>query len=97
VLKNSSGGWEHPVHVHLEEGQAFRIDGRTIAEAERFRSDVHHLWDNASEVEVAMSFRDFPDPAFTGPPPGRRGRYVIHCHNTTHEDHAMMQTWNVVD
>ena len=43
-----------------------------------------------------MSFRDFPDPDFTAPPVGERGRYVIHCHNTTHEDHAMMQTWNVV-
>jgi FtsP/CotA-like multicopper oxidase with cupredoxin domain len=95
-LVNGSGGWEHPVHVHLEEAQAFRVNGVPVPDARRFRSDIHHLWDNASEVEIMMSFRDFPDPDFTAPAPGERGRYVLHCHNTTHEDHAMMQTFNVL-
>ena len=95
-LLESGGGWEHPVHIHLEEGQAIAVDGNPVAPANRFRADVYNLYDDAREIEVMMSFRDFPDPDFTAPPVGERGRYVIHCHNTTHEDHAMMQTWNVV-
>ena len=94
------GGWEHPIHLHLEEGQAFRINGRLVPEAQRFRSDVFHMWSGARDIEVALNLRDFPDPDFNPPggsTPGQRGRYVIHCHNTTHEDHAMMQTWNMVD
>jgi FtsP/CotA-like multicopper oxidase with cupredoxin domain len=26
-----------------------------------------------------------------------RNMYPIHCHNTVHEDHAMMLLWNVVE
>ena len=43
-----------------------------------------------------MRFRDFPDPAFVPATPGTAGRYAMHCHNTTHEDHGMMATWNIV-
>jgi len=32
-----------------------------------------------------MRFRDF------------RGDYPMHCHNTIHEDHAMMLLWAVQD
>jgi FtsP/CotA-like multicopper oxidase with cupredoxin domain len=24
------------------------------------------------------------------------GRYPMHCHNTVHEDHAMMVRWDIV-
>jgi FtsP/CotA-like multicopper oxidase with cupredoxin domain len=24
------------------------------------------------------------------------GKYIMHCHNTVHEDHAMMVRWDVV-
>ncbi|MFL6464933.1 MAG: multicopper oxidase domain-containing protein, partial [Bryobacteraceae bacterium] len=24
------------------------------------------------------------------------GRYVMHCHNVVHEDHAMMIRWDIV-
>ena len=84
VLENSSGGWEHPVHIHLEEGQAFRVNGVQVAERHRLRSDVHHLWDNASLIEVFMSFRDFPDPVFSAPSVAEAGRYALHRHNTMH-------------
>ena len=43
-----------------------------------------------------MRFRDFPDPDFAAPSPGEAGRYVLHCHNTVHEDHAMVVTFNMV-
>jgi FtsP/CotA-like multicopper oxidase with cupredoxin domain len=36
------------------------------------------------EVRIFMRFRDFP------------GKYVMHCHNTVHEDHAMMVRWDIV-
>ena len=29
-------------------------------------------------------------------PKGDIGRYVMHCHNTLHEDHSMMATFTVV-
>ncbi|MNR39537.1 hypothetical protein D3C85_1577530 [compost metagenome] len=25
------------------------------------------------------------------------GKYVMHCHNLIHEDHAMMARWDIVD
>ena len=96
VFENSSNGWEHPVHAHLEEGQAIRIDGVPLAAANAARRDVQRLGRAAHEVEVFMRFRDFPDPDFTAPSPGEAGRYVLHCHNTVHEDHAMMVTFNMV-
>jgi FtsP/CotA-like multicopper oxidase with cupredoxin domain len=35
-------------------------------------------------VKIFMRFRDFV------------GRYPMHCHNTVHEDHAMMIRWDIV-
>ena len=34
-------------------------------------------------VEVAIRFREFA------------GTYMEHCHNTTHEDHAMLMRWDI--
>ena len=48
-------------------------------------------------IETFMRLRDFPDPDFDPSVElGRRGRCVMHCHNLTHENHAMMVTWNIV-
>jgi FtsP/CotA-like multicopper oxidase with cupredoxin domain len=38
----------------------------------------------AEEVRVFMRFRDM------------KGRYVMHCHNVVHEDHAMMVRCDIV-
>ena len=46
------------------------------------RKDVVRLNFN-EEVELLFRFRDF------------RGRYPMHCHNTIHEDHAMMLRWDI--
>ena len=100
TLENHSGGWEHPVHIHFEEGQVISVDGSSAIRPElQGRRDIFNVGgDFADAVQVFFRFRDFPDPDFRpSAPPGLRGRYVIHCHNTTHEDHAMMQTWNIVD
>jgi len=95
TLESNSGGWDHPVHVHFEEGIAIKNNGSNIGAASRYRSDVHRMAGN--KLEVYMRFRDFPDPKFYGTgPKGDIGRYVMHCHNTLHEDHSMMATFTVV-
>jgi FtsP/CotA-like multicopper oxidase with cupredoxin domain len=95
TFESNSGGWDHPVHVHFEEGIAIKNNGSNIGAASRVRTDVHRMAGN--KLEVYMQFRDFPDPKFYGRgPKGDIGRYVIHCHNTLHEDHSMMATFTVV-
>jgi FtsP/CotA-like multicopper oxidase with cupredoxin domain len=92
VMKSENDGWDHPMHIHHEEGQILTFNGNVPTR--RARSDVYRLGDNgAAEMEVLMHFRDFPDSESALAAPGR---YVLHCHNTVHEDHAMMATWNIV-
>ncbi len=96
ILENDSGGWEHPIHIHLEEGQILKINGQ--APKTKKRLDMYRLGRNTT-IELFLRFRDFPDPDFgisQGLPLGEYTRYPMHCHNMTHEDHAMMVTWNVV-
>ncbi len=86
ILRNTSGGWQHPLHVHLEEFRIIRRNGRKIGcgHVEFSRKDVVRLGFN-DEIEIVMRFRDF------------RGGYPTHCHNTIHEDHQMMMLWQVQD
>jgi FtsP/CotA-like multicopper oxidase with cupredoxin domain len=95
-LVNSSGGWSHPVHIHFEEAQILKVNGKVVAAGQKARVDMYRLGPNTT-VEMFMRFRDFPDPNWSpASPKGLRGRYVMHCHNLQHEDHAMMATWNIV-
>ena len=71
------GSWHHPVHIHLEEGRILTRNGRPPPPHERGRKDVFVL-SPGEEVRIYMHFRD------------HTGKYVLHCHNTTHEDHDMM-------
>jgi FtsP/CotA-like multicopper oxidase with cupredoxin domain len=68
-----------------------------VAEANRYRTDIYRMGGTGrvDEMEVFMRFRDFPDPDYAHQS-SDNGRYVLHCHNTLHEDHAMMATWNIV-
>jgi FtsP/CotA-like multicopper oxidase with cupredoxin domain len=86
ILRNNSGGWQHPIHIHLEEFRMIRRNSRQIqcGNVEFSRKDVVRLGEN-DEVEVVMRFRDF------------RGGYPMHCHNTIHEDHQMMLLFEVQD
>jgi FtsP/CotA-like multicopper oxidase with cupredoxin domain len=84
VLQNSSGGWQHPIHVHFEEFQILSRNGRPPTGVERARKDVVRLGFN-EEIVIFSRFRDFV------------GRYPQHCHNTVHEDHAMMLRWDIDD
>ena len=98
TFKNGSGGWVHPMHLHFEEGRIISRNGAPAPVYERGRKDVIHLGVGET-ADVFMQFRDFPDPDFNPPNPAFKpeaGRYVVHCHNTVHEDHGMMARFDVV-
>ena len=80
-----SGGWTHPVHIHFAEGQILSRDGLPPPKWERWaRKDMYNVGRLAStEVQVALRFEDF------------LGTYMEHCHNTQHEDHAMLLRYDV--
>ncbi|MBT3722751.1 MAG: multicopper oxidase domain-containing protein [Gammaproteobacteria bacterium] len=84
---NTGGGWSHPIHVHFEEGQILTRDGMTPPAWETLsRKDVYRIGpevDSSREVEVAIRFREFS------------GTYMEHCHNTQHEDTAMLMRWDI--
>lgn len=86
ILQNNSGGWSHPIHIHFEEFQILERNGQPIpaGSVEKSRKDVVRLGPNET-VKIFFRFRDFA------------GRYPMHCHNTVHEDHAMMLRFDIVD
>ncbi|MFM8355992.1 MAG: multicopper oxidase domain-containing protein, partial [Gammaproteobacteria bacterium] len=86
-LQNGGGGWSHPAHAHFEEVQILSKDGKPPPLWERYaRKDMFRLGpetEGANEIIVGARFRDF------------MGTYVEHCHNTQHEDHAMLFRFDV--
>jgi len=86
-IKNGGGGWSHPVHIHFEEGIILSRGGKAPPEWETWaRKDVYRVGrmpDSTDSVEVAIRFREFA------------GTYMEHCHNTQHEDHAMLMRWDI--
>jgi FtsP/CotA-like multicopper oxidase with cupredoxin domain len=90
IIQNPGGDWRHPVHIHFEEHRVLSRNGVQVtpnaqfnASADYSRKDVIELNTN-EEVRIFMRFRDM------------KGRYVMHCHNVVHEDHAMMVRWDIV-
>ena len=83
TLKNGGGGWVHPIHIHLEESRILLRNGGLPAPEDQGRHDVI-LLEPGEEVKIYIRFRTF------------LGKYVMHCHNTLHEDHAMMLRFDVV-
>jgi len=83
----NSGSWSHPIHIHFEEGIILRRNGVAPPPWEQWaRKDVYRLGpqpDSGDLVEVALRFREFA------------GTYMEHCHNTQHEDHAMLLRWDI--
>ena len=84
---STGGGWSHPIHIHFEEGQILRRGGEAPPEWEKWaRKDVYRigpLEDSTHEVDLIIRFREF------------LGSFMEHCHNTQHEDHAMLQRWDL--
>jgi FtsP/CotA-like multicopper oxidase with cupredoxin domain len=81
---STAGGWAHPVHMHLEEYHILSYNGQSVAGTGLAgRKDVFALYPG-DQMRIYMKFRDFV------------GKYVMHCHNVVHEDHAMMVRWDIV-
>jgi manganese oxidase len=83
-LINDGGGWDHPIHIHFEEGQILARNGSlaNVRAAERGRKDVYRLQPKGT-VTITMQFRDWG------------GMFMEHCHNTSHEDNAMLLRWEI--
>lgn len=103
----SGGGWGHPVHVHFEEGQLLRRYDFDAA-GNVYNAHLPPLWeqgarkdlyrlssmgkplidgglglpDSSLGIDIAIRFREF------------LGTFVEHCHNTQHEDTAMLLRWD---
>src|SRR2546425_733158 len=84
IFQNSSGGWQHPIHVHFEEFQMLSRNGVAPPRVERGRKDVARLQFD-EEIVVYFKFSDFI------------GQYPMHCHNVVHEDHEMMLSFDIDD
>ena len=82
-LENKSGGWQHPLHLHLVEFQILDRNGRPPFAYERGPKDVAYLGENETVRVITR---------FTG-----TGKYMMHCHNMVHEDHDMMAQFEVID
>jgi FtsP/CotA-like multicopper oxidase with cupredoxin domain len=86
-VENSSGGWFHPLHIHLVDFQVLSRNGRPPRPEERGPKDVVYVGEGET-VRLLMRFSS---------PDGPHGRYMIHCHNLSHEDHDMMTQFQVGD
>jgi FtsP/CotA-like multicopper oxidase with cupredoxin domain len=91
----AAGNWNHPVHIHFEEGRIMSrsvrvsqnpdvIQNVPLLPEELGRRDVYPL-PPQNRVVLRIRFRDFV------------GRYLIHCHNMNHEDDFMMARWDIVE
>ena len=83
-IRNTSGGWHHPVHVHFVDFRILSRDGRPPMPHELGAKDVVFVGENET-VRLLIKFDN------------GRGRYMIHCHNLVHEDHDMMTQFEIVD
>jgi FtsP/CotA-like multicopper oxidase with cupredoxin domain len=81
-IENRSGGWFHPVHIHLVDFKILSRNGRAPFPQELGPKDVVYVGEGET-VRLLMKF---------GP---HRGRYMVHCHNLPHEDHDMMVQFRV--
>ncbi|WP_045703362.1 multicopper oxidase family protein [Streptomyces rubellomurinus] len=72
----------HPVHVHLDQFQVLRRNGKDPGPYDAGWKDTVDLRP-AEAVEVLVRFTDYP------------GTYMLHCHNLEHEDMAMMADFTV--
>ncbi len=86
-IKNTSGGWFHPTHIHLVDFRVLSRNGRPPEAYERGPKDTVYIGENESVRVVAR----FGDPRR----PETHGKYMVHCHNLVHEDHDMMHQFAV--
>jgi FtsP/CotA-like multicopper oxidase with cupredoxin domain len=90
-IENRSGGWFHPLHIHLVDFRVLSRNGNPAFAWERGPKDVVYIGEG-EKVKVAMKFTLNKG---GGTSQNAGGRYMIHCHNLPHEDHDMMQQFAV--
>ncbi|WP_246131305.1 multicopper oxidase family protein [Cellulomonas aerilata] len=94
TIENSSGGWFHPLHIHLIDFQIVSRNGVAPFAYEKGPKDVVYVGEGET-VKVLMKFTLNPGGGTSGGNAG--GRYMVHCHNLPHEDHDMMTQFAVGD
>jgi spore coat protein A len=86
IVRNSSGGWFHPLHIHLVDFRVLKRNGGAPHPYEAAGGKDTVYVGEGETMELLIKF-----------PADSRGRYMIHCHNLTHEDHDMMTQFRVGD
>ncbi|MBE0624265.1 MAG: multicopper oxidase domain-containing protein [Burkholderiales bacterium] len=82
----SGGGWGHPMHLHFEEAKTIARNNKASSlhpQEKNMRKDVWHVG-NVGNVTFQVGFGEFG------------GAYVNHCHNTVHEDNAMLLRYDLI-
>jgi FtsP/CotA-like multicopper oxidase with cupredoxin domain len=78
----------HNVHIHYTEGKILLRDDRLPPIWEQFaRKDVYRIGgvlDSSDSMLIALTFNDTD-----------RDQYMMHCHNTVHEDAAMLLRYDI--
>jgi FtsP/CotA-like multicopper oxidase with cupredoxin domain len=84
TLVNDGGSWDHPIHLHFEEGITMNRGSASIPNTELLvRKDVWRLRPGG-RVQFQVQFGEYG------------GAYVNHCHNTVHEDFAMLLRYQLL-
>jgi FtsP/CotA-like multicopper oxidase with cupredoxin domain len=81
TLINSNTEW-HTFHIHINPFQVISINGRRVSHLE-YKDNVE--MPPNSRIVIRMHPKDFV------------GKFVFHCHVTTHEDNGMMAPVEVVE
>jgi len=90
-LVNESGGWFHPLHIHLIDAKIIGRSNTPDKKAFAWESggkDVFYLGENETVTALMQ---------FTTGDGNAGGRYMTHCHNLVHEDNDMMIQFAVGD
>jgi FtsP/CotA-like multicopper oxidase with cupredoxin domain len=97
-IENDSGGWFHPMHIHLADFKILSRRGGAgqVQPWEQGPKDVVYVGEG-ERIELLVHYGMPPKYYSDGRSTGQAGltgdlggRYMIHCHNMPHEDHDMM-------
>ena len=80
----------HPIHIHFEERRVLSRNGVPIKPNTSVNGTIDYARRDVVPLNINNEVRDLH------PVPRHEGRYVMHCHNVVHEDHAMMIRWDIV-
>lgn len=90
TLRNGAPTWAHNIHIHYTEGKIILRDNQLPPIWEQFsRKDVYRVGgvvDSSESMVIALKFND-----------SKADQYMMHCHNTIHEDHQMLLRFDVCE